>query len=61
MTKIDTISGRTEHKDERVRLRNLKTGQFGLAFGCTYEGDTIQVELEDGTLDSWASADCEEA
>lgn len=52
---------RTERKDERVRLRNVKTGQVGLTFGCTMEGETIQMELEDGSLDSWSPTDCEEA
>jgi formylmethanofuran dehydrogenase subunit C len=32
----------------------------GLTFGCTMEGETIQVELENGTLDSWLTAECEE-
>ena len=48
-------------KDERVRLRNVKTGQIGLTFGCTIEGETIQVELENGELDSWSPQECEEA
>jgi hypothetical protein len=55
------VCERTERKEERVRLRNLKTGQTGLTFGCTNEGGTIQVELESGELDSWDPADCEEA
>ena len=55
------VCSRTEHKEERVRLRNLKTGQTGLTFGCTIEGQTIQVELETGELDSWSPEECEEA
>lgn len=55
------VCNRTERKDERVRLLNLKTGQIGLTFGCTIEGQTIQVELENGELDSWAPQDCEPA
>lgn len=55
------VCQRTERKDERVRLRNTRTGQLGLTFGCTMEGETIQVELENGELDSWAKGDCEEA
>ena len=55
------VCSRTERKDERVRLRNLKTGQIGLTFGCTVEGTTIQVELDNGELDSWSPEDCEEA
>jgi hypothetical protein len=54
------VCERTERKDERVRLRNIKTGEVGLTFGCTTEGQTIQVELEGGGLDSWDPADCEE-
>lgn len=56
----EKVCERTERKEERVRLKNLKTGEVGLTFGCTSEGGTIQVELEDGTLDSWSPADCEE-
>ncbi|KAF0220502.1 MAG: hypothetical protein FD174_1156 [Geobacteraceae bacterium] len=55
------VCERTERKDERVRLKNTKTGQIGLTFGCTTEGGTIQVELEDGTLDTWTPSECEEA
>ncbi|HEX8961061.1 MAG TPA: hypothetical protein VF775_05770 [Geobacteraceae bacterium] len=57
----DSVCERTERKEERVRLRNLKTGQVGLTFGCTMEGETIQVELENGELDSWSPEECEEA
>ena len=55
------VCQRTEHKEERVLLRNTRTGQIGRTFGCTMEGETIQVELESGELDSWAKGDCEEA
>lgn len=58
--KYTNVCDRTERKDERVRLRNLKTGEIGLTFGCTMEGATIQVELESGALDSWSPEDCEE-
>ena len=54
------VCERTEHKEERVQLKNLKTGDIGLSFGCTTEGGTIQVELPDGSLDSWVSEECEE-
>lgn len=53
------ICDRTERKDERVQVRNKKSGAVGLSFGCTIEGDTVQVELADGTLDSWPQDDCE--
>ncbi|BDV41182.1 hypothetical protein GURASL_01050 [Geotalea uraniireducens] len=54
------VCERTEHKEERVRIRNRLTGEIGYSFGCTEEGGTIQVELEDGQLDSWVATDCEE-
>ncbi len=54
------VCQRTVRKEERVKLRNVKTGEMGLTFGCTTEGQTIQVELESGELDSWDPADCEE-
>lgn len=60
-SQYDSVCNRTERKDERVRLRNMKTGQTGLSFGCTMEGVTVQVELENGELDSWSPEDCEEA
>ncbi len=55
------VCERTERKDERVRLRNTKTGAVGLTFGCTTDGETVQVELENGELDSWSPDECEEA
>jgi len=55
------VCERTERKDERVKLRNIRTGQVGLTFGCTMEGETIQVELDNGEMDSWAPEECEEA
>ena len=58
-THVD-VCQRTEHKDERVKLKNKKTGEIGLTFGCTLEGDTVQVELPDGGLDSWPLDECEE-
>ena len=54
------ICDRTERKDERVQIRNRSPGEIGLSFGCTIEGDTVQVELSDGSLDSWPEDDCEE-
>lgn len=53
------ICERTERKEERVQVRNKKTGTVGLSWGCTIEGDTVQVELSDGSLDSWPHDDCE--
>ena len=54
------ICDRTERKDERVQVKNRRTGEIGLSFGCTIEGDTVQVQLSDGSLDSWQEDDCEE-
>lgn len=54
------VCQRTEHKDERVKLRNIRTGETGRTFSCTPSGETIQVELENGSLDSWAPEECEE-
>lgn len=53
------ICDTTERRDQRVTVRNRNTGEVGLSFGCTIEGDTVQVELPDGSLDSWLEDDCE--
>lgn len=55
-----SVCNRTEGKDERVRIRNSRTGQEGFTFSCTASGETIQVELDDGSLDSWSPEECEE-
>lgn len=54
------ICDRTQRRDERIKIRNRKTGETGVSYGCTLEGDTVQVELTDGSLDSWPEDDCEE-
>ena len=54
------ICERTERKNERVQIKHKTTGEIGLTFGCTLEGDTVQVELPDGGLDSWPLDECEE-
>ena len=51
----------TEQREENVALRNLSTGNIGYSFGCTYEGETVQVRLPNGELDSWERAECIEA
>jgi len=51
----------TEQREEPVVLRNLKTGEIGVSFGCTEAGETVQVRLADGGLDSWERAECSEA
>jgi hypothetical protein len=50
----------TEQRDEPVVLRNLRTGALGVSFGCTPAGETVQVKLADGALDSWERTDCTE-
>ncbi len=56
----DKVCYRTEQREEPVRLRNVKSGVIGYSFGCTYEGTTVQVKLENGELDSWSNDECEE-
>ena len=56
----DHVCNWTERREERIPLRNLKNGQIGYPFGCTYAGETIQVRLENGDLDSWERKDCTE-
>lgn len=50
----------TEQRDEPVRLVNLRTGEEGVSFACTNAGETVQVRLDSGELDSWERADCSE-
>lgn len=50
----------TEQRDERVPLMNKRTGKVGYSFGCTHEGETVQVKLENGELDSWEREACSE-
>lgn len=57
----DKVCYWTEQQGERVTLRNLKTGEIGYSFGCTYEGSTVQVMLENGELDSWSKEECAQA
>ena len=47
----------TEQREENVTLRNTRTGMTGHSMGCTYEGNTVQVKLDDGSLDSWGRED----
>jgi len=56
----DRICYRTEQRDERVLLRHLKSGEAGYTFGCTAAGETVQVMLLDGVLDSWDKGECME-
>lgn len=52
---------RTEQRDEHVTLMNLKNGQLGCSFGCTLAGETVQVKLANGDLDSWQRTECIES
>lgn len=52
---------RTEQRDEPVQLRNVKNGQVGYSFGCTLAGETVQVKLPNGELDSWSRDECVES
>lgn len=50
----------TEQRGDQVSLRNLKSGRVGYSFGCTQEGETVQIRLPDGGLDSWGREECVE-
>jgi hypothetical protein len=58
--KYGQVCYRTEQRDENVFLRNLKDGRIGSTFGCTSAGETLQVKLADGGLDSWSREECVE-
>jgi hypothetical protein len=59
--RYDKVCYRTEQRDENVLLRNMKKGRIGYTFGCTSAGETLQVRLPDGSLDSWQREECMEA
>jgi hypothetical protein len=50
----------TEQRGEPVLLKNIRTGEIGTSFGCTNAGETVQVRLNNGELDSWERAECSE-
>jgi len=58
--KYEKVCYRTEQREESVLLRNLKNGRTGYTFGCTTAGETVQVKLSDGSLDSWQRDECTE-
>ena len=60
-TSYDRVCYRTEQREENVPLRNVKNGQLGYSFGCTQAGETVQVKLTDGELDSWSRDECVES
>ena len=55
-----SVCYRTEQREDPVQLINLRTGIKGTTFGCTYAGETVQVRLENGELDSWERDECSE-
>jgi hypothetical protein len=57
----DNVCYRTEQREENVPLRNVKNGQLGYSFGCTQAGETVQVRLTNGELDSWSRDECVES
>jgi hypothetical protein len=59
--KYEQVCYRTEQRDESVLLRNLRNGKVGYSFGCTAAGETVQVKLPNGGLDSWSRDECAEA
>ena len=48
----------TEQREEKVALRNIKNGNIGYTFGCTFAGETVQIRLPNGELDSWSRDEC---
>jgi len=60
-TSYDRVCYRTEQREENVPLRNVKNGQLGYTFGCTQSGETVQVKLANGELDSWSRDECAES
>lgn len=57
----ERVCYRTEQRDEEVLLRNVTSGLVGFSFGCTQAGETVQVKLTDGELDSWGRDECVES
>jgi len=60
-TGYNQVCYRTERREEPVALRNVKSGQLGFSFGCTQAGETVQVRLTNGELDSWSRDECVES
>jgi hypothetical protein len=57
----DKVCYWTEQREENIPLRNVKSGQLGYSFGCTQAGETVQVRLSNGELDSWNRDECVES
>jgi hypothetical protein len=60
-TVYDQVCYRTEQREENVPLCNVKSGQLGYSLGCTQAGETVQVKLTNGELDSWSRDECVES
>lgn len=60
-TSYNRVCYRTEQREENVPLRNVNNGQLGYSFGCTQAGETVQVKLANGELDSWSRDECVES
>lgn len=60
-TSYARVCYRTEQHEENVPLLNMKNGNLGYSFGCTMEGETVQVRLASGELDSWSRDECVES
>jgi hypothetical protein len=60
-TSYGRVCYRTEQREDHVPLRNVKNGQVGYSFGCTLAGETVQVKLANGELDSWSRDECAES
>lgn len=60
-TSYGQVCYRTEQREENVPLRNIKSGALGFSFGCTEAGETVQVKLANGELDSWSRDECVES
>lgn len=59
-SRYGTVCYMTQQREEEVPLKNISTGEVGYSFGCTEAGKTVQVRLQNGTLDSWSADDCME-
>lgn len=59
-TSYERVCYRTEQREDHVPLRNIRNGAEGVSFGCTLAGETVQVKLANGELDSWGKEECTE-
>jgi hypothetical protein len=54
----DKVCYRTDQREEEVVLLNTETGEIGYSVGCTSAGETVQVKLAGGGMDSWIKEQC---